>query len=168
MKGSCIVLKGYILNEAEWLYIITLIVYADTKNVLWFCCSLSSLGFHAPLPLSLASKPKSPVPPQRLLPCGDMSRLTLSSTSRKSSLRRYLMPSRRQPICPVTWLVIWDCSSLVCGVTCRRTRQQVLKHVWHLTSIDNRDKLCHYLMLWVWSSITEDRVGNENGKGVQV
>ena len=46
-------------------------------------------------------------------PCGDMSRLTLSSTSRKSSLRRYLMPSRRQPICPVTWLVIWDCSSFV-------------------------------------------------------
>lgn len=47
-----------------------------------------------------------------VLPCGDISRLTLSSTSRKSSLRRYLMPSRRQPICPVTWLVIWDCSSL--------------------------------------------------------
>ena len=46
-------------------------------------------------------------------PCGDISRLTLSSTSRKSSLRRYLMPSRRQPICPVTWLVIWDCSSFV-------------------------------------------------------
>lgn len=48
-----------------------------------------------------------------VLPCGDMSRFTLSRTSRKSSLRRYLMPSRLQPICPVTWLVIWDCSSLV-------------------------------------------------------
>lgn len=46
-----------------------------------------------------------------------MSRLTLSRTSRKSSLRRYLMPSRRQPIWPVTWLVIWDCSSLVYGAT---------------------------------------------------
>lgn len=23
------------------------------------------------------------------------------------------MPSRRHPICPVTWLVIWDCSSFV-------------------------------------------------------
>lgn len=47
------------------------------------------------------------------LPCGDISRFTLSRTSRKSSFRRYLMPSRRQPICPVTWLVIWDCSSFV-------------------------------------------------------
>ena len=36
-------------------------------------------------------------------PCGDMSRLTYSITSRNSSLRRYLMPSRRQPICPVTY-----------------------------------------------------------------
>ena len=48
-----------------------------------------------------------------LSPCGDMRRFTLSSTSKKSSFRRYLMPSRRQPICPVTWLVIWDCSSFV-------------------------------------------------------
>lgn len=47
------------------------------------------------------------------LPWGDIKRFTLSSTSRKSSLRRYLIPSRLHPICPVTWLVIWDCSSLV-------------------------------------------------------
>ena len=36
-------------------------------------------------------------------PWGDMSRLTYSSTSRKSSLRRYLIPSRLHPICPVTY-----------------------------------------------------------------
>lgn len=46
-------------------------------------------------------------------PCGDMSKLTYSKTSRNNSLRRYLMPSRRHPICPVTWDVICACSSFV-------------------------------------------------------
>lgn len=50
-------------------------------------------------------------------PWGLISRLTYSRTSRKSSLRRYLIPSRRQPICPVTWDVIWACSSLVADLT---------------------------------------------------
>lgn len=46
-------------------------------------------------------------------PCGDISRLTDSSTSRNSSFLLYLIPSLLQPICPVTWLVIWACSSRV-------------------------------------------------------
>ena len=44
-------------------------------------------------------------------PWGLMSKLTYSRTSRKSSLRRYLIPSRLHPIWPVTWLVIAACSS---------------------------------------------------------
>lgn len=48
-------------------------------------------------------------------PWGDMRRLTLSRTSRNSSLRRYLMPSRRQPIWPVTCDVIWAVSSFDCS-----------------------------------------------------
>ena len=47
-------------------------------------------------------------------PCGDMSKLTDSRTSRKSSFRRYFIPSRRHPICPVTCDVICVCSSFVC------------------------------------------------------
>lgn len=47
------------------------------------------------------------------LPWGDMSRFTLSRTSRNSSFRLYLIPSRRHPICPVTCDVIWLVSSLV-------------------------------------------------------
>lgn len=46
-------------------------------------------------------------------PWGDISRLTDSRTSRKSSLRRYLIPSLLQPICPVTCDVIWLVSSLL-------------------------------------------------------
>lgn len=46
-------------------------------------------------------------------PCGDISRLTDSSTSRNNSFLLYLIPSLLQPICPVTWLVIWACSSRV-------------------------------------------------------
>ena len=46
-------------------------------------------------------------------PCWDINKFTLSRTSRKISLRRYLIPSRRQPIWPVTWLVTWLESSLL-------------------------------------------------------
>lgn len=46
-------------------------------------------------------------------PCGLINKFTYSNTSRNSSFRRYLIPSRRQPICPVTWDVIWACSSFV-------------------------------------------------------
>ena len=46
-----------------------------------------------------------------------MSRLTDSSTSKNSSFRRYLMPSRRHPIWPVTCDVIWLVSSRLCSKT---------------------------------------------------
>ena len=48
----------------------------------------------------------------RTCPCGLISKLTYSKASKKSSLRRYLIPSRLQPTCPVTWAVIAACSSL--------------------------------------------------------
>ena len=50
-------------------------------------------------------------------PCGLISKLTYSWASKKSSLRRYLIPSRLQPICPVTWAVIAACSSLEADLT---------------------------------------------------
>ena len=70
-----------------------------------------------------------------------MSRLTLSSTSRKSSLRRYLMPSRRQPICPVTCDVICDVSSFVCHratsrITRHRRRRTAAAHTQYYTALD--------------------------------
>ena len=46
-------------------------------------------------------------------PWGDMSKFTDSRTSKNSSFRRYLIPSRRHPIWPVTCEVIWACSSFV-------------------------------------------------------
>lgn len=43
------------------------------------------------------------IPLNVILPCGDISKLTYSSTSRNNSFRLYLIPSLRQPICPVTF-----------------------------------------------------------------
>lgn len=85
-------------------------------------------------------------------PCGDISRLTLSSTSRKSSLRRYLMPSRRQPICPVTWLVIWDCSSFV-WETGRENVSLLTKVKRGIISSDYQHGSTHfqYAVTWCWS-----------------
>lgn len=89
-------------------------------------------------------------------PCGDISRFTLSSTSRKSSLRRYLMPSRRQPICPVTWLVIWDCSSFVWETG--RENVSLLTKVKRgssaqIINIDQHMDKIHfqYAVTWCWS-----------------
>ena len=50
-------------------------------------------------------------------PWGDIRRFTYSITSRNSSFLLYFIPSFLQPICPVTWLVIAVCSSLVADLT---------------------------------------------------
>ena len=50
-------------------------------------------------------------------PCGDMSKLTDSKTSKNNSFLLYFIPSRRHPIWPVTCDVIWACSSLVWDFT---------------------------------------------------
>ena len=42
----------------------------------------------------------------RTWPCGDISKLTFSKTSRKISFRRYFIPSRRHPIWPVTFISV--------------------------------------------------------------
>ena len=42
---------------------------------------------------------------RRMVPLDDMSRLQFSTTSMKSSFFRYLMPSLRQLIAPVAWMV---------------------------------------------------------------
>ena len=64
---------------------------------------------------NLKTQIKTPFWVNITIPWGDMSRLTFSKTSKNNSLRRYLMPSLLQPIWPVTWFVICDCSSFVCN-----------------------------------------------------
>lgn len=99
-----------------------------------------------------------------------MSKLTDSKTSKNSSFLLYLIFSLLQPIWPVTWLVIWACSSRVYKGNCvDKDLKLYCRGITHIVICwpegSDSEVICHKLFTVYHPKVSQDKkfaLGLEN------